>query len=309
MGTSKDKLEYSVVIPVYNEEDNAELLYNRIVEALESMKSPYEVVFVDDGSSDKTFQVLSDLKKSDENLKVIKFRGNFGQSAAMGAGFKYASGKIVIAMDGDLQNDPMDIPNLVKKMNEGYDIVSGWRKNRKDKMIIRKIPSKIANRLVQKLTGVKIHDTGCSLKAYRKDILNKIRVYGELHRFIPALGGIEGARISEVEVTHHERKFGVSKYNITRTFRVIMDLISLNVFMKYLSNPLQFFGRLGLVFNALGLSFLGIMLYCLQFSNFTFEEVNVLVSTTFLFFAAGFQILFFGLIANVVVRTSNRIKK
>lgn len=309
MGISKDKLEYSVVIPVYNEEENAELLYNRIVEALESMKSPYEIIFIDDGSSDKTFQVLSDLKKNDDNLKVIKFRGNFGQSAAMGAGFRYASGKIVIAMDGDLQNDPMDIPNLIKKINEGYDIVSGWRKNRKDKMIIRKIPSKIANRLVQKLTGVEIHDTGCSLKAYRKEILNKIRVYGELHRFIPALGGIEGARISEVEVTHHARKFGVSKYNITRTFRVIMDLISLNVFMKYLSNPLQFFGRLGFVFNGLGLAFWGVMLYCQLFLNFTFEEANVLLSTTFLFFSAGFQILLFGLIANMVVRTSNRIKE
>jgi len=300
------KLEYSIIIPVMNEEANVELLYRRIVKVMNKQEETYEIIFIDDGSTDKTFKILKSLKSSDINLKLIKFRKNFGQSAAMGAGFEYALGSIVITLDGDLQNDPEDIPNLVDKLNRGYDIVSGWRKNRKDKLIIRKLPSKVANRLIRYLTQVPLHDTGCSLKVYRKEIIKKICLYGELHRFIPALARLEGANIGEVVVRHHSRKSGQSKYNITRTFKVLMDLTTLNLFLKYFINPLRFFGSLGILFNLLGLLTLLTMMFCVGVLNFPFEDINVLLSTTFLFFAAGFQLLIFGLIANMVIKTGDK---
>ncbi|RMD97525.1 MAG: glycosyltransferase, partial [Calditrichaeota bacterium] len=217
-----------------------------------------------------------------------------------------AKGKIIITMDGDLQNDPRDIPRLVEKLEQGYDVVSGWRKHRKDKLIIRKVPSKIANWLVRKTTGVNLHDTGCSLKAYHRDLVEKIRLYGELHRFIPALGRIEGARISEMVVHHHERRFGQSKYNITRTFRVLMDLTTLNLLLKYLTNPVHFFGGLSLLFNGFGaLTFLGLLLMWLA-GGVTPDVLNIQVSLVFLFCAAGVNFLFFGLIAHMVVRTGEK---
>ena len=300
------KLEYSIIIPVMNEEANVELLYRRIVKVMNKQEETYEIIFIDDGSTDKTFKILKSLKSSDINLKLIKFRKNFGQSAAMGAGFEYALGSIVITLDGDLQNDPEDIPNLVDKLNRGYDIVSGWRKNRKDKLIIRKLPSKVANRLIRYLTQVPLHDTGCSLKVYRKEIIKKICLYGELHRFIPALARFEGANIGEIAVRHHPRKFGQSKYNITRTFKVLMDLTTLNLFLKYFKNPLHFFVGLGILFNLLGLLTLLIMMYFVGALNFALEDINVLLSTTFLFFAAGFQLFIFGLIANMVIKTGDK---
>ncbi len=304
---NKEKtIEYSVTVPLMNEEENVELLYNRIIEAMDSMGEAYEIIFIDDGSKDQTFEIMRKLQERDKNLKVIKFRRNFGQSAAMGAGFEYASGEIVIAMDGDLQNDPKDIPKLVSKLNEGYDIVSGWRQNRQDKVIIRKLPSKIANALIRHFTQVPIRDTGCSLKAYTKEIVKKIRLYGELHRFIPALARIEGARIGEVPVSHHARQFGNSKYNITRTLKVIMDLTTLNLFLKYLRNPMHFFGTIGIVFNFFGVFALLSMFFSVLVLNNTLEEVNVLLSTAFIFIAGGFQSLFFGLLANMAVQTGDR---
>jgi len=303
---NKKTLAYSVTVPLMNEEENVELLYNGIVEAMDLMDEAYEIVLIDDGSTDKTFEIMQRLQRRDENLKVIKFRRNFGQSAAMGAGFEYASGKIVIAMDGDLQNDPKDIPKLVSKLKEGYDIVSGWRQNRQDKVIIRKVPSKIANGLIRHFTQVPIQDTGCSLKAYTKEIVKKIRLYGELHRFIPALARIEGARIGEVPVNHHARQFGSSKYNITRTLKVIMDLTTLNLFLKYLRNPMHFFGTIGIVFNLFGVITLLSMFFSVLVFNNTLEEVNVLLSTAFIFIAGGFQSLFFGLLANLAVKTGDR---
>ncbi len=300
------KISCSIIIPVMNEEENVRLLYQEIVEVMEKQTGSYEIIFVDDGSTDKTFDILKSLKSNDSNLKLIKFRRNFGQSAAMGAGFEYASGNIVVTLDGDLQNDPEDIPDLIEKLHDGYDIVSGWRKNRKDKFIIRKVPSKIANRLIRYLTQVPLHDTGCSLKVYTKEIVKKICLYGELHRFIPALARIEGAKIGEIVVKHHPRKFGQSKYNITRTFKVIMDLTTLNLFLKYFSNPLHFFGSLGFLFNFVGFMLLLAMMYCVAALHFTLAEINVLLSTTFLFFAAGFQMLFFGLIANMVVKSGDK---
>jgi len=303
---NKKTLAYSVTVPLMNEEENVELLYDGIVEVMDLMDEAYEIVFIDDGSTDKTFEIMQRLQRRDENMKVIKFRRNFGQSAAMGAGFEYASGNIVIAMDGDLQNDPKDIPKLVSKLKEGYDIVSGWRQNRQDKVIIRKIPSKIANGLIRHFTQVPIQDTGCSLKAYTKEIVKKIRLYGELHRFIPALARIEGARIGEVPVNHHARQFGSSKYNITRTLKVIMDLTTLNLFLKYLRNPMHFFGTIGIVFNLFGVITLLYMFFSVLVLRNTLEEVNVLLSTAFIFIAGGFQSLFFGLLANLVVKTGDR---
>jgi len=296
----------SVVIPLYNERENVSILYDAVKRVLEDAVYRYEMVFVDDGSKDGTADILRTLAQNDRTLRAILFRKNFGQSAAMAAGFKSAGGDVVIAMDGDLQNDPEDIPRLVEKLGEGYDVISGWRKNRKDKLIIRKIPSRIANRLICSITDVKLHDTGCSLKAFRKEVIEGIRLYGELHRFIPALARVEGARISEVVVTHHPRRFGQSKYNITRTFRVLMDLSSLNVFLKYLRNPLRFFGKIGLYFSLFAMAGSVWTGYLLGIRQVPLEEVNVILTLTFLLWVAGFQFLFFGLVAALIVKTGKR---
>ena len=306
MSTSNKKIFCSVVVPVMNEEENVPLLHQAISAAMQTWGRSYEIVIVDDGSTDRTFSLLLEIAQRDPNLRVVKFRRNFGQSAAMGAGFELARGEVIVTMDGDLQNDPQDIPMVVTELEKGYDVVSGWRKNRKDKLIIRKVPSKIANRLIRQTTQVTLHDTGCSLKAYSRDVVNKISLYGELHRFIPALARVEGARIGEVVVNHHERKFGQSKYNLTRTFRVIMDLTTLNLLLKYLTKPLHFFGALTLLFNALGL---GTLLYAavnLFQKRLATEELNVLMSLGFLLITAGINFLLFGLIANMVVKTGKK---
>ena len=298
--------EYSVVVPVMNEEGNVRLLYDKIKHTMDGMGAPYEIIFVDDGSTDSTYSTLECIKDTDPNLKVVKFRTNFGQSAAMAAGFDQACGNIVISMDGDLQNDPKDIPALVHKMREGYDIVAGWRKDRKDKLLLRKIPSMIANRIIRSLTGVHLHDTGCSLKVYRREVIKKISLYGELHRFIPVLGRIAGARIAEMVVSHHPRRFGESKYNLTRTFKVIMDLITLNFFIKYLTRPMHFFGMLGFWFNLIGTSALLVSGYLFLDSKYNLTDLNVLLAFSFLLLTSGCQLVFYGLIANMVVRTGER---
>lgn len=307
MAKTAEKIYCSIVIPVMNEEENVPLLHRAISAAMQAWGKSYEIVIVDDGSTDRTFELLRQIAENDPHLRVVKFRGNYGQSAAMAAGFDHARGEVVVTMDGDLQNDPKDIPNVVAKLEEGFDIVSGWRKNRKDKLVIRKIPSKIANRLIRKTTRVDLHDTGCSLKAYRSEVVQKIRLYGELHRFIPALARIEGARIGEMVVNHHERKFGQSKYNITRTFRVIMDLMTLNLLLKYLTRPLHFFGALTVFFNGMGLAaLLALLLEWRQNQFVGSDELNVLMSVAFLLFAAGINFLFYGLIANSVVGTGQK---
>ena len=300
------KIDVSIVVPMMNEEENAPILHEKIHQAMDPWSGEYEIIIVDDGSTDGTFSILEALAKDDPKLKVIKFRGNYGQSAAMAAGFEYSTGEVIVTMDGDLQNDPKDIPAVVEKLHEGYDVVSGWRKNRKDKLIIRKVPSKIANYLVRRTTTVSLHDTGCSLKAYRRDLVKNIRLYGEFHRFIPALGRIEGARITELVVDHHERQFGESKYNITRTFRVIMDLTTLNLLLKHLTNPVHFFGALTLVFNGVGfLALLGFLFAWLT-NTLTPDEMNIQASLILLMIAAGVNFLFFGLIAQTVVRTGEK---
>ncbi len=306
MQSRKDKLEISIVIPLYNEEDNVHILHDRIRNAIEQLNKCYEIIFIDDGSTDRTFELLKEVREGNQCVKIIKFRGNFGQSAAMAAGFDAASGDVVVAMDGDLQNDPSDIPRLLDKLSEGYDVVSGWRKNRKDKLVLRKIPSKLANRIICSVTRVKLHDTGCSLKAFRSEIIKRINLYGELHRFIPALAKIEGARITEMEVQHHARKFGKSKYNITRTFRVIVDLTAMNLFMKYLKNPLRFFGKIGILFILFGFVSAMWILYRVYLFNKPLVDINILLTSVFLFVATGVQFIVWGLLADLIVKTGKR---
>jgi glycosyltransferase involved in cell wall biosynthesis len=234
------------VVPVYNEEESAYLLYSKIKNVSETLEIPYEIVFVDDGSRDKTFDILTTIHHTDPRVKVIRFRRNFGQTAAMAAGFQYAHGAVIISMDGDLQNDPADIPRLLARMAEGYDVVCGWRKDRKDKLVSRKIPSRIANWLIGKISGVPIHDNGCSLKAYRAEIIKRVALYSEFHRFIPAMSTLAGARIAEIVVDHHARQFGRSKYGISRAWRVFLDLFLVKMLTGFAARPARWFGLLSI---------------------------------------------------------------
>jgi len=244
-------VKISVVVPIYNEKDNVAILHKKIKDVMVKNSYDYEIIFVDDGSSDGTFEVMQQLAKEDKNLKIIRFRRNFGQTAAMAAGFDYAKGDVIVSLDGDLQNDPEDIPALLKKIEEGYDVVSGWRKNRQDEKK-RVAFSKVANWLIGKITKVNLHDYGCSLKAYRSDVAKNLHMYGELHRFIPVLANIYGASITEIPVKHHPRQFGESKYNLSRTFRVIVDLILMYFMQKFITRPIHFFGIIGFFLFALG---------------------------------------------------------
>lgn len=244
-------MKISVVVPIYNEKDNVAILHKKIKDVMVKNSYDYEIIFVDDGSGDGTFEVMQQLAKEDKNLKIIRFRRNFGQTAAMAAGFDYAKGDVIVSLDGDLQNDPEDIPALLKKIEEGYDVVSGWRKNRQDEKK-RVAFSKVANWLIGKITKVNLHDYGCSLKAYRSDVAKNLHMYGELHRFIPVLANIYGASITEIPVKHHPRQFGESKYNLSRTFRVIVDLILMYFMQKFITRPIHFFGIIGFFLFALG---------------------------------------------------------
>jgi glycosyltransferase involved in cell wall biosynthesis len=306
MNRPNNSVDISVVVPVYNEHENVPPLYKAIVGVMEDLGRSFEMIFVDDGSRDGTRELLRDLALKDSRLKAVLFRGNFGQSAAMAAGFTRSRGRWVVTMDGDLQNDPKDIPHLLERAEQGYDVVAGWRKNRKDKLLLRKVPSRIANRLICSVTDVRLHDTGCSLKVFRREVVEHIRLYGELHRFLPALARIEGARITEEVVNHHARRFGKSKYNITRTFRVLMDLFSLNLLLKYLRNPLRFFGKLGGLFLILGVVLAGWVGYRMIVTRAPLGEFNVLITMVFLLAVAGFQFLFYGLVASLIVKTGQR---
>ncbi len=296
----------SVVVPVYNEVENVPRLWQALKEALEPVGKTFEIIFVDDGSTDGSRAELRRLAKAHAGVRVILFRANFGQSAAMAAGFEATRGEVVVAMDGDLQNDPQDIVALLQKLEEGYDVVSGWRKNRKDKLLLRKIPSKIANRLICSMTDVKLHDTGCSLKAFRGDMLRRISLYGELHRFIPALLRIEGAQIAELPVRHHPRRFGKSKYNLSRTFRVIMDLITIRLLLRHLQNPLSFFANFSIACFLTGsVSFLkGV--YEVFWQHTSFAELNILATLTVLLWATGMQFMFLGLVGKLIVESGTR---
>jgi glycosyltransferase involved in cell wall biosynthesis len=242
----------SIVIPIHNEEPSILPLYDRLTSVLESLKRPYEILFVDDASSDRSFELLANLVETDGHLKVIRLRRNFGQTAALSAGFHEAKGDVVIAMDGDLQHAPEDIPALLEKIDQGYDIASGWRKRRVDNAIMRKIPSRIANWLMAKASGIDLHDFGTTFKAYRAEVLKDVNLYGELHRFIPALASIYGARVVEVPIRNVPRAAGDSHYGISRTFRVMFDILTIKFMLKYFTRPMHFFGALGLAGTTLG---------------------------------------------------------
>ncbi len=292
----------SVVIPVYNEEENVPILYERLKEVLDSIPYDYEIIFVNDGSTDRTGEILEELAKKDRKVKVIEFARNFGQTPAMVAGMDYATGDVIVTMDGDLQNDPKDIPRLLEKIEEGYDVVSGWRKNRKDAAISRKLPSKIANWLIGKLTGVRIHDYGCTLKAYRSDVIKRVRLYGELHRFIPALASTVTSvdRIIEIPVEHHPRIYGKSKYGISRTFKVISDLFFIWFMKKFLQKPIHFFGLLGIVLFLLG-AFPFTYLVILKLTGHSIGNRPLLIISVMLILA-GIQMFTTGLISEMLMR-------
>ena len=252
MNSDRFSIDLSIVIPVLNEEKNLEEVHTRLVDALSNLELSHEIIFVDDGSSDGSFELMKEIAQKDHRVKVIKFRRNFGQTAAISAGFHHSRGEIIITMDADLQNDPVDIERLIAKLNEGYDVISGWRRKRKDGFILRLIPSKVANWLIAKITRVPLHDFGCTLKAYRREIVENINLYGEMHRFIPALARWIGAEIAEIEVTHHPRTKGKSKYGISRLPRVILDLVTVKFLMSFSTRPIQIFGTLGLISGFMG---------------------------------------------------------
>ncbi len=292
----------SVVIPIYNEVDNLFDLISRVKEVLERESYSYEIVCVDDGSKDGSTELLRKLASTSDNLRAIIFRRNYGQTAAMSAGFQNAQGQLIVTLDGDLQNDPRDIPQLLAKITEGYDLVSGWRKQRQDAALTRLLPSKIANKLIGKVTGVKLHDYGCSLKAYRADLVTDLNLYGELHRFLPALAFIEGARITEIPVRHHPRRHGQSKYGLGRTFRVIMDLLTVYFMKTFLTRPMHVFGVLGLISLSAG-SMLQIYLVFLKLALGQAIGDRPLLLLAVLLSLSGIQLFCFGLLAELLMRT------
>ncbi len=292
----------SIVIPAYNEEESIPLLYERLVKVLSSLGKDYEIIFVDDGSEDQTPKILKEIAQEDSRVKVVRFRRNYGQTAAIYAGFEHARGDVIITMDADLQNDPEDIPRLLKKLEEGYDIVSGWRKDRKDPFLSRKLPSKIANWIISKVTGVELHDYGCTLKAYRSDIAKKYRLYGDMHRFLPALAKRFGAKITEIPVRHHPRLYGRSKYGIGRTIRVILDIFLVKFLNEYITKPLYVFGGLGFVLLTLGVL---IEIYLTFLKLFLGEDIGnrPLLILGVLLIVAGLQLLSTGIVAELIIRT------
>ena len=290
----------SVVVPVLNEEDNVETLCERLVTSLEELGRTFEIIIVDDGSRDETFPRLKALAAKDERLKLVRLRRNFGQTAAMSAGFDHARGEVVVPMDGDLQNDPADIALLVEKIDEGYDVVSGWRRDRKDGFV-RRLPSRLANRLIGWVTGVRLHDYGCTLKAYRADVIDEMRLYGEMHRFLPALAYQAGARITEVEVRHHPRVAGKSKYGLGRTFKVLLDLLTVK-FLSVSTKPSYVFGGSGVVLCFVGSLFVLWTAYQRLFNGvFAYRQPSLLVGV--FLFTIGFNLILLGLLAELIVRT------
>jgi glycosyltransferase involved in cell wall biosynthesis len=302
--------QVSVVVPVYNEEESAELLCRRLHEALSGIGRTYEAILVDDGSSDRTWEVLTRMAGELPGFVLIRFRRNYGQTAAMSAGFHAARGEVVVTLDADLQNDPADIPLLLERIDQGFDVVSGWRKNRQDAFINRLLPSKIANALISKITGVALHDYGCTLKAYRREIIKNVHLYGEMHRFIPALASWVGGSIDEVVVRHHARQFGTSKYGISRTFRVVLDLLTVKFLLHYSTRPIHIFGKLGGFFAVPGLVMLAtIILAHLSFLVFGTQLGADLIKRPFWIIASFVMILFslqfisMGLLAEMQIRT------
>ena len=299
---SRPELELSVVIPIYNEEGNIEKLYEELTAALEAIGRDYEIVAINDGSLDRSYQLLNALQARDSRWHVIHFRRNFGQTAAMAAGFDAARGEIVVTMDADLQNDPRDIELILDKFAEGYDIVSGWRQNRKEPLFLRRIPSIIANRLISRTTGIRLHDYGCTLKAYHFDVVKSVQLYGELHRFIPALASQMGVRVAETPVKDRARRWGSSKYGFSRTFKVILDLIAVMFLLSYFNRPLYVFGAAGFIVGSIG-TLLG--LYLTVFKLLTENKIGdrPLLQLAVLLMVLGVQFISTGIVADMIMRT------
>jgi glycosyltransferase involved in cell wall biosynthesis len=302
---SSGKPAVSVFLPVYNEEPNLLPLHAKLDEALKTLGYTAEIIYVDDGSSDGSLNMLREIARLDDRVRVVALKRNYGQTAAMAAGIDAAQGDVLIPMDADLQNDPADIIRLLDKMAEGYDVVSGWRKNRQDKMITRKIPSMIANRLISWIGGVPLHDYGCSLKAYRRESLEDVKLYGEMHRFIPIYAAWAGARVTEIPVTHHARTMGQSKYGLSRTVKVIFDLITIKFMASYQTKPLYLFGWAGLL--TFGVSLLSALLACLmKFADWPHHADFIqtpLPVMAMVMLVLGIQLFLMGLLAEMLVRT------
>jgi glycosyltransferase involved in cell wall biosynthesis len=294
--------DISVFLPVYNEEPNLLPLHAKLNDALNKIGASAEIVYVDDGSTDDSLKILRQIAAGDSRVRVVALRRNYGQTAAMAAGIDAARGRVLIPMDADLQNDPADIVRLLNKLSEGYDVVSGWRKHRQDKLLSRKIPSMIANRLISWIGGVPLHDYGCSLKAYRRESLEDVRLYGEMHRFIPIYASWAGARVSEIPVEHHPRTMGKSKYGLSRTLKVIFDLMTIKFMASYQTKPIYVFGSFGMLAFAISLlaGFYAIFLKLIHKADFVQTPLPIL---TIVMFAVGIQFVLMGLLAEMLVRT------
>ncbi|MEA3398689.1 MAG: glycosyltransferase family 2 protein [Patescibacteria group bacterium] len=294
-------MKLSIIIPIYNEAENIKALINEIEETIKANKINTEIIAVDDGSTDNSLKIIKNIAKDNQHIKIISFSRNFGQTAALSAGFDKALGEIIVPIDADMQNNPKDIPLLLNKLREGYDIVSGWRRKRKDKLFSRKIPSQIANYIISKITKVNLHDYGCTLKAYKRDTIKNVKLYGEMHRFIPALAAWHGAKIAEIETGHRERKFGKTKYGISRTFRVVLDLFTVKFLTVYLTRPMHFFGKIGFYCLFMGLISGLIAVYLKIFYSIYFITTPLPLLTVFSVLV-GFQFVLMGLLAEIIIR-------
>jgi len=296
-------MKISIIIPVFNEAENLLLLHQAIHKAMEPIKIPWQIIYVDDGSSDGSGQTLAELAKADpEYVGVVELRRNFGQTAAIAAGIDNADGDVIVLLDADLQNDPADIPMMIGKIEEGFDVVSGWRVNRQDKFFSRRLPSRIANRLISIVTGVRLHDYGCSLKAYRREVITGFRLYGEMHRFIPAYASLVGSRIIEVPVNHYARMYGKTKYGLGRTIKVILDLFTVKFLTSFVHKPIYLFGGVGALLIGLSMAVLSFLL----FNRIVFNEHMIrspLLLMSMMLFIMGFQSILMGLIAELLART------
>ena len=300
----KQAPEISVVIPLYNEAANIELLHQSLQRVLNGLGSSYEVLFVDDGSVDATFTIASSIASRDPHLRVIRLRKNFGQTAAFSAGIDHARGELLVTMDGDLQNDPEDIPRLLDKIAEGFDVVVGWRHRRQDALLSRKIPSMLANRLIGAVTGIPIHDNGCSLKAFRGEIARSMPLYSDMHRFMPAAASLRGARIAEIRVAHHPRRHGVSKYGLSRIYKVVLDLLGTKTIVSFAAKPLYWFSLLAVPFGVLGI---GLLVYGLSVAGERDANLFPLVGSGLLFFMLATLLMVTGMLAELISRaTDNR---
>jgi glycosyltransferase involved in cell wall biosynthesis len=299
--TGADSLDLSIVVPVFNEVESVERLHADLTAVLEQLGLDYEIIVIDDGSTDGTSAVLFALTERDPRLKVIEFRRNFGQTAAIAAGFDYSRGAVVIPMDGDLQNDPADIPRLLEKLDEGYDLVSGWRRDRKDGLL-RTLPSHVANWMIAVVTGVHLHDYGCTMKAYRTEIVKEMRLYGEMHRFLPAFAHLLGARITEIPVTHHRRLYGRSKYGIGRTFKVILDLMTVRFLSSSGTKPIYLFGGSGATLCLAG-TLAGTYALYEKWADGIYVHRNPLILLAVFLFLLGVNFILMGLIAELIIRT------